>query len=82
MTVTPVASSYETAQAYPYDADMARTEFLGIESTRTKLGDRVAKAEAEELHTVMTKHGQPKAVLVDIGWYRRAREALKDPTDL
>lgn len=77
-----VATSYEIPQVDPYDADMARTEFLGIEGTRTKLGERIQKAEKDEIHTVMTKHGQPKAVLVDIEWYRKAREALKDPTDL
>jgi len=77
-----VASAYESAQESPYDVDVARTEFLGIENTRTKLGDRIERAEKDEVHTVMTKHGQPKAVLVDIGWYRKAREALKEPTDL
>ena len=68
---------------YPlYDADMATTELLGLEETRKDFRARVTVAEKEETHTVVTLYGSPAAVLVDIEWYRRAREALGDPTDL
>lgn len=82
MTVETIEDLYGSAGGALYAADVARTELMGVESTRKVLGQRVDKAAAEELHTVMTKHGQPAAVIVDMDWYRRARKALKDPTDL
>jgi hypothetical protein len=83
MSDKPACLPYRTAHGTLYAADVARTELMGIESTRKVLGSRVVPPEdAEFVHTVMTKHGQPVAVIVDIDWYRRAREALADPTDL
>jgi len=65
-----------------YAAAVATTELLGVEDTRKGLAGRVKLADEQETHTVVTLHGQPAAVLVDIGWYIRARESLGDPTDL
>lgn len=75
-------SPYGSAPGSLYAADMATTELMGVEVARKILGDRIREAEENERHTVVTKHGQPAAVLVDIAWYARARESLGDPTDI
>lgn len=74
--------TFGTPGATLYAADVATTELLGVEDTRKGLSGRVRAAEESETHTVITMHGQPSAVLVDIAWYRRARESLGDPTDI
>lgn len=65
-----------------YDPDMAKTERMGVEAARKVLGPRVDLAKTEGVHTVIGKHGNDEAVLVPMSWYRQAREALGDPTDL
>ena len=76
------SESYGTPSAGLYAADVATTELMGVEEARKVLGDRIDKARDDELHTVVTRHGQPSAVLVDIAWYIRARDAVGDPTDI
>lgn len=73
---------YESTSGVLYDPDVARTELMGVEETRKALSERLKKAEEEDLHTVMTRHGKTRGVIVDIDWYRRARESLGEPTDL
>jgi prevent-host-death family protein len=82
MTTQVVTSPYRIPQGAPYAADVATTELMGVETARKKLGDRIDAARDDELHTVVTRHGQPAAVLVDMAWYVRARESLGDPTDI
>jgi prevent-host-death family protein len=82
MVTFPVAPPYGSTQESLYAADVASTELMGVEDARKKLGDRVKRAADDELHTVVTVHGQPAAVLVDIAWYTKARESLGDPTDI
>jgi hypothetical protein len=65
-----------------YDPDMAKTERMGVEAARKVLGPRVDLAKNEGVHTVIAKHGNDEAALVPMAWYRKAREALGDPTDL
>jgi hypothetical protein len=60
---------------------MVRTELVGIEAARQTLGNRLRSA-AGKLHTVVTRHGQPAGVIVGMDWYRAARAALGEPTDL
>lgn len=82
MDTLALATPYGSAPASLYAADMATTELMGIEETRKTLGDRITAAQDDERHTIVTKHGQPAAALVDIAWYARARESLGDPTDI
>lgn len=58
---------------------MAEREKLGIQDTRDKFRDRVDRAIAPGIHTVVSRHGRDVAVLVPIDWYRRASEALGEP---
>jgi prevent-host-death family protein len=64
-----------------YASAMAEREQLGIQDTRDNFRDRVDKAIEQGLHTVVARHGRNVAVLVPIEWYRRASEALDDPTE-
>lgn len=61
---------------------MAKREILGVQETRDRLRTRVDAVLEEGTHTVVTRHGKPVAVLVPMDWYRRAAEALGEPTDL
>lgn len=65
-----------------YAAEMATTELLGVEEVRKGLSGRVDLADKTETHTVVTMHGRPSAVIVDMAWYVKARQALGDPTDI
>lgn len=65
-----------------YDPAMAKTELMGVEALRKVLGVRLDLGKKDGTHTVATKHGAAEGVLVPMAWYRKAREALKDPTDL
>jgi PHD/YefM family antitoxin component YafN of YafNO toxin-antitoxin module len=78
MTATTFGNPIETL----YSPDMAKTEMLGVEDTRKAFSARIIAADSDEIHTVVTLHGQPAAVLVDVSWYARAREALGEPTDI
>lgn len=82
MTVTVAPHPQATPYGTLYDPGVAKTELMGVESTRKVLGKRVDTATQANVHTVLTKRGQPAAVIVPMDWYRQAREALGDPTDL
>jgi prevent-host-death family protein len=82
VSITAPAHPYGVPYRELYDPDVAKTELMGVENTRKVLGQRVDAATDQDLHTVLTKRGQPAAVIVPMAWYRQAREAVGDPTDL
>ena len=82
MKAAVIAGPYESPGGNRYDPPMAKVEQVSIEDARKTLGQRYDKARDEDLHTALTKHGRPGAVLVPIDWYRRMRELDGDPTDL
>lgn len=85
MSVIAEARPQGTAQEDLYDLAMPRTELMGVEALRKVLGPKVkdlANTATPETHTVITMHGHATAVVVSIGWYRKARESLGEPTDL
>lgn len=82
MNAPPVELPYRTTQGTLYAPDMAGTEFMGVEAARKVLGQRVDAAKKQGERTVVTRHGQPQAILIDMDWFRRASEALGEPTDL
>lgn len=55
---------------------------VGVEEARKNLGRLLIAADERGVSTVITVHGRPEGVLVGPEWYRQAREALDDPTDL
>jgi prevent-host-death family protein len=65
-----------------YDPDVAKTQQRGIEEARKELGPILTAAEKEKVHTVVSRHGASKGVIVPMEWYRRMRELDGDPTDL
>jgi prevent-host-death family protein len=59
---------------------MAKRELHPAQEVREKFAARVDDA-LRGIHTGITRHSRPVAVLVDMEWYRRAAEALGEPTD-
>lgn len=68
-----------------------RTELIGMEELRKDLAQRLTAAnppkrddepQPEPVHSAVTQRGRLTGVLVGIEWYREAREALGQPTDL
>jgi len=84
---------YDKPTALLYAAPV-RTELMGMEEVRKDLRRRLQLAnperdpkkpedeQPEEVHTVITQRGKLGGVLVGPEWYRKAREALGEPTDL
>jgi hypothetical protein len=67
-----------------YDPDVAQMKRRSVEDVRKEVG-RLATAAAEgklDEHTLVTRHGHVGLVIVPLDWYRDARAALGDPTDL
>lgn len=66
-----------------YDAGV-KTRQQSVEEVRRDIGTYVKDGAAGtmEEHVVATRHGTVGVVIVPIEWYRRARKAMKDPTDL
>jgi hypothetical protein len=82
VSITTEAAPYGGPYGDLYDPAMAKTELMGVEALRKVLGARLDLAKKDGTHIVATKHGVAEGVLVPMDWYRKAREALKDPTDL
>lgn len=81
MTTATAPDLYGSRHRSRYDLDVTKRVLMGIQELRLHLRERV-NALQEGIHTVFTRHGKPVAVLVDIEWYRRAAEAVGEPTDL
>lgn len=65
-----------------YDPAVAKVQRMSVEKARPKLGQLVEAARHDNMHTVVAKHTEDTAVIVPMDWYRSARKALGDPTDL
>ncbi len=82
MSVTAYAPPYGSAYGELYDPDMPTTKTMGVEALRKVLGPELARSAETETHVVVSKHGANVGVFVPMTWYRKAREAMKEPTDL
>lgn len=82
MSILVSAAPYSSPYGELYDPDMPKTKTMGVEALRKVLGPEIEKAAADETHIVVAKHGITRGVFVPMPWYRKAREALKEPTDL
>ncbi|WP_431728621.1 hypothetical protein [Verrucosispora sp. TAA-831] len=67
-----------------YDHGVANLRYLSVEELRKELGSLAKKGVEGQLdeHIPTTRHGKVGLLVVDLDFYRRAREALGDPTDL
>lgn len=81
MSITLQAPPYGSPYGERYDPDMPKTKTMGVEALRKVLGQELEKASADETHVFVQKHGVDRGVFVPMEWYRRAREALNEPTD-
>ncbi|PZG06085.1 hypothetical protein C1I95_32310 [Micromonospora craterilacus] len=62
-----------------------KVERVSVEKLRKDVGEwakQIADGKPLDSHKVVTRHGTEALVVVDMDWYRLARKALKDPTDL
>lgn len=75
--VTPCSGPYGEL----YDPAMPKTKTMGVEALRKALGPEIEKAAEDGTHIFATKHGVDRGVFVPMSWYRKAREALDEPTD-
>lgn len=82
MTQTSQTQPYESPPGALYDPAVAKMQRLSVENARRTFGDVIKSAAEQQVHTVVTRHGADMAVVVDRDFYRRAREALGDPTEL
>jgi prevent-host-death family protein len=75
----PVGHSQATSLAYgsysPYGRDMDKQ--MPLMDVREALGKRVDAAHFADETTVITKNGEPRAVLVSYEWYRQLTGALE-----
>lgn len=55
---------------------------LGIQSARDRFRTVVDDALIRGVITVVTRHGERVAAVVPYEWFKRAEEALGEPTDL
>ncbi len=80
--VTATATVDLTGQRHRtlYPADMVKRVLRGIQEMRLHLGEVFAGVEQGE-HAIFARRGKPVAVLVPIDWYRKAAQAVDDPTE-
>lgn len=81
MTIAHVPPMYGEPHDALYAADMVKRVLLGIQDFRTALAARVKAGAATGEHTVLQMRGKPVGVYVPIDWYRRAAEAVEEPTE-
>lgn len=81
MSITTEADPYGSPYGELYDPDMPTTKTMGVEALRKVLGAEIEKAAEDGTHIFATKHGVDRGVFVPMEWYRKAREALDEPTD-
>jgi hypothetical protein len=82
MSITVEARPYRSPQGEQYDPDMPKTKPMGVEELRKVLGKELAASAKSEIHIIVRKHGEAIGVFVPLSWYRTAREATGEPTDL
>jgi hypothetical protein len=67
-----------------YDPAVPKMKRRSVEEARADLGRLIAAGAEGKLdeHSPVSRHGRVGVVIVPLDWYRQAREALGDPTDL
>ncbi|MEU4558580.1 hypothetical protein AB0F72_09320 [Actinoplanes sp. NPDC023936] len=80
MSIIVTGQAQGTPYGSLYDHDV-RMKPMGVEALRKTLGPEIQQATEEEAHIVVQKHGKDLGVFVPMAWYRKAREAMGEPTD-
>ncbi len=65
-----------------YDPAMPKTKTLGVEALRKVLGPEIEASAKDGTHIITSKRGVNLVAVVPMDWYRKAREATGEPTDL
>lgn len=64
-------------QTYPI-GHLLKKKFIGADDLRRDLSDIIDKLPNEQSEIVITQHGQPKAVLVDLNTYLQLTDIQED----
>lgn len=59
-------------------ADAFKKKFMGADDLRRQLGDILDRLPQENSELVITQHGQPKAVLLDLNTYLQLIDIRED----
>ncbi len=78
--VGTVMPHHRKGHGIPYALPVATRVLMGIQTLRRNLRARVEDVQNNGMHIFFGRHSKPVAVLVDVEWYRRAAEALGEPT--
>lgn len=58
--------------------DTLNKKFIGVDDFRRELSDILEKLPQEDNELVITQHGQPKAVLLDLNTYLELKDIQED----
>lgn len=64
-------------QTYPI-GNLLKKKFIGADDLRRDLSDIIDKLPHEQSEIVITQHGEPKAVLVDLNIYLQLTDIQED----
>lgn len=59
-------------------ADLVKKRFIGIDDFRRDLSNILEKLPREDSELVITQHGQPKAILLDLNTYLELKDIQED----
>ncbi len=82
MSITATAPPTGEPYGNLYDPAMPTTKPMGVEALRKVLGPEIEASGKDGTHIVVRKRGEALGVFVPMAWYRKAREATGEPTDL
>ena len=80
----PVTATEVYAQSSTclYDSPMAKERMISARDARNGFSEVISAAEHDEIHHVVVRHSKTAAIVVPPEWYRAARHALGDPTNV
>ncbi len=59
-------------------ADTLKKKFIGVDDLRRDLSDILEKLPRENSELVVTQHGKPKAILLDLNTYLELKDIQED----
>ena len=64
-----------------YAVAMAKRVMMGVQEFRLKLKERIDAGVKGQEHTIISQRGNVVMAAVPIDWYRRAADAVGEPTE-
>ena len=82
VSITAIDPLHGTPYGDLYDPAMPKTKPMGVEALRKVLGPEIENSAKDGTHVIVRKRGVALGAFVPMDWYRKAREATGEPTDL